>query len=143
MREPFPFGQVGRSSAHASLFPRTCYYFVVLDSSSFIRYLRMARRPFPDEERFPHKEWLIRRLSIRTRWNMFAKGVMILSVALSFSFLGYSQGSAKVPVLIKAILLDRDLNQKPVAKNKFRIMSADSQTLALETTTGFDGMAQV
>jgi S1-C subfamily serine protease len=58
--------------------------------------------------------------------------------------LAITQDTDKVPVSFKAILLDRDLNQKPVAKAKFTVLSMDGGPNAtMDVTTTFDGVAQV
>ena len=54
------------------------------------------------------------------------------------------QETIKVPVTIKAALVDRDLNQKPVAEAKFTIISAESNPgNVLGVATNFDGSAQI
>lgn len=54
------------------------------------------------------------------------------------------QETVKVPVTIKAVLVDRDLNQKPVAKAKFTIISAESNPgNVLDVATNSDGSAQI
>jgi hypothetical protein len=67
-----------------------------------------------------------------------------LFLAVVFSAVSYGQESDKVPVTIKAVLVDRDLNQKPVAKAKFTIISAESNPgNVLDVTTNFDGSIQI
>jgi S1-C subfamily serine protease len=67
----------------------------------------------------------------------------IAAVSLILAVLGHAQDSEKVPVHIKVILLDRDLSQKPVAKNKFTIISVDAQPpAAIDITTNFDGSVE-
>lgn len=69
--------------------------------------------------------------------------MFIVVASLVMAVLGHAQNNEKVPVRIKAILLDRDLNQKPVAKNKFSIISMDAQLpAAVSITTNFDGTAE-
>jgi S1-C subfamily serine protease len=47
-------------------------------------------------------------------------------------------------VRIKATLLDRELNQKPVAKNKFTVLSGPgTAALTVGLTTDFDGIADI
>lgn len=71
------------------------------------------------------------------------RAFILTALTLIVAVLGHAQESEKVPVHIKAILLDRDLNQRPVAKNKFTIISLDAQPPAtIDTTTNFDGSAE-
>jgi len=54
------------------------------------------------------------------------------------------ESAAKVPVNIKAILIDKDLNQRPIAKSRFTLISIDPKAdIALDVTTTFNGDAQV
>jgi S1-C subfamily serine protease len=75
--------------------------------------------------------------------NMFSKfALLLLTVSLFLS--GYAQQSEQVPVAIKAVLVDRDLNQKPVAKAKFTVIPNQSNSAdMIDVTTRFDGTAQI
>jgi S1-C subfamily serine protease len=75
-------------------------------------------------------------------------GLLSLAALLQAPFFIPARASAqeaeKVSVQIKAILLDRDLNQKPVGKSKFTIISFGGQSPATtDVTTRFDGVAEV
>jgi S1-C subfamily serine protease len=75
---------------------------------------------------------------------VFTKRAFVLAVVWFASLLGYSQDTDKISVHIKAILVDRDLNQKPVGKNKFTVISiGDHQSATTDITTTFDGSAEV
>jgi S1-C subfamily serine protease len=67
--------------------------------------------------------------------------LITLALLAVFSCLGAHAQTDKVPVKIKAVLIDRDLNQKPVAKARFFVSAAPD--LRLEVTTGFDGAAEI
>jgi S1-C subfamily serine protease len=70
--------------------------------------------------------------------------LFIVIANLILAVLTHAQDREKVPVRIKAILLDRDLNRKPVAKSKFAIVSVDAQPAAtIDITTNFDGLVEV
>src|ERR1700674_832621 len=58
--------------------------------------------------------------------------------------LASSQEATKIPLRIKAVLVDRDLNQKPIAKSKFTVISAETQAgIATDISTNFDGVAEI
>jgi hypothetical protein len=58
---------------------------------------------------------------------MLRKAMVVISALLLLVLASYAQDLPKVSVHVKAILLDRDLNQKPVGKSKFTVISFDSQ----------------
>jgi hypothetical protein len=70
----------------------------------------------------------------RFAWILFAA---VLGLAAQ------GQESNKIPVTIKAVLVDRDLNQKPVAKARFTVISAEGDPASFDVTTNFDGAAQI
>ena len=75
---------------------------------------------------------------------MLRKVAISIGTFLFLSVTGYTQDVAKVPVRIKAVLLDRDLNQKPVGKSKFTVVPFDTTTLGpMDITTNFDGVAEL
>jgi hypothetical protein len=69
--------------------------------------------------------------------------LLVFLVAASLSAIA-QEPTSKVPVNIKAILVDKDLNQKPLAKARFTLRSVDpNAAIALDVTTSFTGDAQV
>ncbi|HEX7284804.1 MAG TPA: trypsin-like peptidase domain-containing protein [Candidatus Angelobacter sp.] len=75
---------------------------------------------------------------------MFLRKAIVLCIVLFSGLVGHPQDAKKIPVRIKAILLDRDLNQKPVGKSKFTVVTAGGPaTPAVEVTTDFDGSAEI
>src|SRR5438067_7915946 len=60
------------------------------------------------------------------RWIMLRKIAISIGTFLFLSVTSYTQDAPKVSVRIKAILLDHDLNQKPVGKTKFTVVPFDS-----------------
>ncbi len=72
------------------------------------------------------------------------KRTLPLGAVLILGLLAHAQEAEKVPVHIKAILLDRDLNQKPVGKHKLTVISLETQPpLTMDITTTFDGVADI
>ena len=75
---------------------------------------------------------------------MLRKAALAMSTFLCLAPASYTQDVPKMPVHIKAILLDRDLNQKPVGKSKFSVIPFDIPSPApTDITTNFDGVADV
>ena len=75
---------------------------------------------------------------------MLRKVAISISTLLFLTVTGYAQDAPKVPVRIKAMLLDRDLNQKPVGKTKFTVIPFDPPAPATtDVTTNFDGVVDV
>lgn len=75
---------------------------------------------------------------------MLRKASVVVGSFLLLALAGYAQDEPKAEVHIKAILLDRDLNQKPVGKNKFTVIPFDSPSASTtDITTNFDGVANV
>ena len=71
------------------------------------------------------------------------RGLAQLFLVVTICLIGYAQDADKVPVSIKAVLVDRDLNQKPVAKAKFTVVAMEGNPgNTLDLTTTFDGIAQ-
>lgn len=72
------------------------------------------------------------------------KRAIVTSVILFLAYTGYAQESEKIAVHIKAILMDRDLNQKPVGKSKFTVIPIEPQLPStIDITTNFDGGAEL
>jgi S1-C subfamily serine protease len=78
------------------------------------------------------------------RWTVVKRGI-VASVILFLAYTGYAQEFEKIiPVHIKAILLDRDLNQKRVGKSKLTVISIEAQPPStIDVTTNFDGYAEL
>jgi Trypsin-like peptidase domain len=75
---------------------------------------------------------------------LFLRTAIVLSMALLSGLIAHTQDPAKVSVRIKAILLDRDLNQKPVGKSKFTVIPAEGPaTPIVDLTTDFSGDAEI
>ena len=78
------------------------------------------------------------------RWTVVKRAIVTTAI-LFLTYSGYAQEPEKViPVHIKAILLDRDLNQKPVGKSKLTVIAIEAQPLStIDITTTFDGSAEL
>jgi S1-C subfamily serine protease len=75
---------------------------------------------------------------------VFLRKAVVLSSLLFPGLLGHPQDAAKVSVRVKAILLDRDLNQKPVGKSKFTVIPVEGPaTPTVDLTTDFDGGVEI
>lgn len=74
---------------------------------------------------------------------MLSKLAPVVLAAL-FVLNGHAQQPEQIPVAIKAVLIDRDLIQKPVAKSKFTVIPSEGNpTATIDVTTKLDGTAQV
>jgi len=73
------------------------------------------------------------------------KRAILTNVILLLAYTGNAQEPGKlIPVHIKAILLDRDLNQKPAGKSKLTVISVETQPPStIDITTNFDGGAEL
>lgn len=81
---------------------------------------------------------------VEGRWTVLSKKTLVLSIALVLGSHAWAQDTEKISVHIKAILLDRDLNQKPVGKTKFTVISFETHPQAtVDITTNFDGVAEM
>lgn len=69
----------------------------------------------------------------------------LIPIVLCLSVLAASQVTpAQIPVTVRLVIVDRDLNPKPVPKARIIIKQAGSPTPArFEATTDFDGIAHV
>jgi S1-C subfamily serine protease len=75
---------------------------------------------------------------------VFLRKAIVLCIVLFSGLVGHPQDAGKLPVRIKAILVDRDLNQKPVGKSKFTVVPVEGPaTPAVDLTTDFDGNAEI
>lgn len=67
---------------------------------------------------------------------------LFVIVTSILSLTGLVAAQEKVPVKVKAALFDRDLNQKPLAKQKF-IVTSENPASQIEFVTSFDGVAEL